>query len=265
VTELEPTIHVEANPCNPGEFFACCGLLELADRLWPGGAEGWFRGRHFCMGPVVAGNGGTLQALLDAAHRASLEQLDPADDMASPLRLAEPFGLRLDWWQDERSGGAELKTWAGQQKVVRIARAMHAVLAQPGLTSGPLFSQAAVLFDPAEPKKTVEPFYFDDRRSAQAHNLDIGFSPDAQAMSMPAYSVVEFFCLVGLQRFRPARKPQDRTYEYSAWAYPLPPAAAAAVVAGYMGGAQVQRYSFRLLFRTKYLKGFLPATPIRGD
>jgi hypothetical protein len=26
---------------NPGQFFACCGLLEFADRLWPG-AEGWF-------------------------------------------------------------------------------------------------------------------------------------------------------------------------------------------------------------------------------
>jgi hypothetical protein len=32
---------VAVDPTNPGQFFACCGLLELADRLWPG-AEGWF-------------------------------------------------------------------------------------------------------------------------------------------------------------------------------------------------------------------------------
>ena len=36
-------IRVNVDPTNPGQFFACCGLLELADRLWPG-AEGWFAG-----------------------------------------------------------------------------------------------------------------------------------------------------------------------------------------------------------------------------
>jgi len=30
----ESTIRVRVDPTNPGEFFACCGLLELADRLW---------------------------------------------------------------------------------------------------------------------------------------------------------------------------------------------------------------------------------------
>jgi len=52
--ELESTIRIRVDATNPGEFFACCGLLELADRLWcsrqvngarvPHGmlAEGWF-------------------------------------------------------------------------------------------------------------------------------------------------------------------------------------------------------------------------------
>ena len=31
---------------NPGQFFACCGLLELADRMWSG-AEGWFESAWF--------------------------------------------------------------------------------------------------------------------------------------------------------------------------------------------------------------------------
>ena len=42
------SIRVTVDPTNPGQFFACCGLLELADRLWPG-AEGWFEGREFCI------------------------------------------------------------------------------------------------------------------------------------------------------------------------------------------------------------------------
>lgn len=36
-----PSVCVRVDPVNPGQFFACCGLLELADRMW-GGVEGWF-------------------------------------------------------------------------------------------------------------------------------------------------------------------------------------------------------------------------------
>ena len=39
----QPSIRVKVDVTNPGQFFACCGLLELADRLWPG-VEGWFDG-----------------------------------------------------------------------------------------------------------------------------------------------------------------------------------------------------------------------------
>ena len=30
------SIRIAVDPTNPGQFFACCGLLELADRLWSG-------------------------------------------------------------------------------------------------------------------------------------------------------------------------------------------------------------------------------------
>ena len=41
MSDTKPNITVNVDVTNPGQFFACCGLLELADRLWPG-AEGWF-------------------------------------------------------------------------------------------------------------------------------------------------------------------------------------------------------------------------------
>ncbi len=47
----EPKIKIELEPANPGQFFACCGILELADRLW-NGAEGWFDTREFFISPV---------------------------------------------------------------------------------------------------------------------------------------------------------------------------------------------------------------------
>jgi len=31
----EADTRIRVDPTNPGQFFACCGLLELADRLWP--------------------------------------------------------------------------------------------------------------------------------------------------------------------------------------------------------------------------------------
>src|SRR3954471_22547111 len=43
-----PEITVPVDYTNPGQFFACCGLLELADRLWPG-VEGWFADGQFCI------------------------------------------------------------------------------------------------------------------------------------------------------------------------------------------------------------------------
>ncbi len=47
----EPSIRVTVDPMNPGQFFACCGLLELADRLWKE-AEGWFENAAFCLRPT---------------------------------------------------------------------------------------------------------------------------------------------------------------------------------------------------------------------
>lgn len=247
----EPSIRIAVDPTNPGQFFACCGLLELAGRHWPG-SNGWFADGAFCISAP-----GTLQNLLSAIRTAPMEQIDPDDLMTSPLLLPAPFSLRLDWWLDDRSGGSSFKTWAGQQKVVRIAAAMHAVI-DPAALPDSLFNTAAVLFDPIERKK-VEPFYFDARRASQAHSVDIGFSPDAQGMAMPVFAATEFLCLIGLQRFRPASN-GDKTFRYVAWHLPLVPSVASAVAVGAVPMPESTNYTFRLVFRTKYSKGFLSAT-----
>lgn len=246
-----PSIRIAVDPTNPGQFFACCGLLELADRLWPD-SNGWFDDGAFCISA-----GGTLQNLLSAIRTARMEQIDQDDLMTSPLLMPAPFSLRLDWWLDDRSGGSSFKTWAGQQKVVRIAAAMHAVI-DPEVSPACLLNTAAVLFDPIE-KKKVEPFYFDARRASQAHSVDIGFSPDAQGMTMPVFAATEFLCMIGLQRFRPGSN-GDKTFRYVAWHLPLAPSVASAVAIGAVPTPDSTSYTFRLVFRTKYSKGFLSAT-----
>jgi CRISPR-associated protein Csb3 len=255
----EPSIRVNVDVTNPGQFFACCGLLELADRLWPG-AEGWFGDGYF----VIQGTGG-LAALVDALESASLQQLDCDDDMASPLHLGTPFGLRLDWWVNPSLNGSPLKVWAGSMRGARIARAMKHAIAQIESLDD-LLTFAVVVYDPDQFRKKVEPFYFDGRRGSNAQSIDVGFAPDSVSMKTVACPALELLCLVGLQRFRPATTDTRRVFEYATWSTPLPPAAAASAVCGASQPGAGRVYRFENAFRTdqRKHKSFLPASHI-GD
>lgn len=255
----EPSITVNVDVTNPGQFFACCGLLELADRLWPG-AEGWFENAVFCVNAA-----GTLPELWTQLTEAELHSLDPDDETASPMRLVAPFGLTLDWWKDEQAGGRRLKIWAGSMRGVRIAQAMKAAIVGAAEYGRPL-DYATVVYDPDNPKMKVEPFYYDARRGRSARPIDIGFSPDSLAMTSVAYPAVEFLCLVGLQRFRPRPTSQRRIFEYHTWRTPLPPFLATVAASGLAALADGLGYRFENAFRTdqKKHKSFLPATPMES-
>src|SRR5437016_3759200 len=105
------TITIPVDFTNPGHFFACCGMLELADRL-DADAVGCFNERAFTLRSRV--DFPSLKNVLVATQCGSLEP----DDLYTPvLHIAGSVNLRLDWWQDGRAGGKSLKTWAGQQRV----------------------------------------------------------------------------------------------------------------------------------------------------
>jgi CRISPR-associated protein Csb3 len=147
---IEPNIRVAVDPTNPGQFFACCGLLELADRLWsdasqPPAAEGWFSPdatefRIRCGGTLVE----LLQAIsqlnitntMTAAERARLKalgELKGAVLKKSPELEEEKKALEkkvredaivlpgampftIDWFLDDHAGGSRFKTWAGRSR-----------------------------------------------------------------------------------------------------------------------------------------------------
>jgi CRISPR-associated protein Csb3 len=260
MTSTQAPWHVQCDPTNPGQFFACCGLLELADRLL-GSAEGWFEGSCFAINAR-----GTLAELVQQISQAPLKPLDPDDDTASPMQIGAPFLLRLDWWHDNATGGADLKVWAGSMRSFRIARAMQAALGKPQLQHPGLLNEGLVVYDVDQPDNKVEPFYFDARRGLNAHPLDLGFSPDALEMTTVAYPAVEFLALVGLQRARPVPTSQRRAFEYCTWQLPLAPLLVPAAVAGCLPHAGTRRYRFKTAFRTdqKRHKSFLPAIAL-GD
>lgn len=259
MTFPKPDITIDVDVTNPGEFFACCGLLEVAGRLWPG-AEGWFdRGRF-----LVACDG-ELPELLKAVCDADLKQLEPDNDTASPIGLGDPFDLVLDWWNDKLADGKALKVWAGSMRSVRIARAMQRAVADVPDPER-LFGYSVVVYDPDNKRKKVEPYYFDSRRGCNAHSLDIGFAPDSLKMTTVASPALEFLCLIGLQRFRPATTDQRRVFDYFLWDVPLAIEVAPAAASGMLACASGNSYRFENAFRTdqKKHKSFLPATPIGG-
>jgi CRISPR-associated protein Csb3 len=259
---IKANFEIRVDLANPGQFFACCGLLELANRLWPA-AVGWFDETSFRIHSEGKANIGELVRRVVAAD---LDQIDSNNETSSPIQIRDPFHLRLDWWEDERAGGKELKVWAGSMRGVRIARAMQAKMSEEECQTSSLLDFAAVVYDPSEPDKKVEPFYFDARRGSSALPIDIGFSPDALQMTNLAYPAVEFFCLVGLQRFRPACIGR-RLFEYHTWSMPLDVAIAPAAAAGLIQDRDARTFRFQVAFRTdqRKHKAFIEATLIEGE
>lgn len=257
------SIHVTVDPTNPGEFFACCGLLELADRIGPG-AEGWFaeNDRQFHMSGTVP-----LAELVQRIVNAEVKLLDE-DDIYSG-RVLIGIGSRplaLDWWHElgGRKDARDLKVWAGTMESRGIARAMQQAMRGTAFHSPDLFNVGMIVADADDQRKKKEPFYFDARRGPNAHARDVGFSVNDLGLTTTAYPAVEFLCLVGLQRCLPARNGNTRIYDYFTWCEPLPASLLSAAVPGLLPCVGGLGYRFENWFRTgqKKHKAFRHATPI---
>jgi hypothetical protein len=237
---------------SPGQFFACCGLLELADRLWPG-AEGWFQvgGMQSCF-QIAAKPGASLEGLLANAQRLDFDSAggQSGDDEESsgpvkPIVVTSPITLVLDWWSDR-----SIKPWAGSMKEREILKAM---LCEINPASRDPLNEAKVARDCASQQKR-EPFYFDCRRGCNAHPLDSGFSPDTQEMESECFPAVEAMCFIGLQRARPAPADVPNRSLYVVWSEPLPVNALAPVVCGAVRLPGSSAFRFDNFFRTDQRK-----------
>jgi CRISPR-associated protein Csb3 len=287
-------INVPVDLTNPGQFFACCGLLELADRLWPG-AQGWFDGGQFRLAVSVMAEDDPFAKLLDSITSSKLgntmcdAQIDRLEQLGKmskqhrsgspglelekkelealrreePIVLGMPLGLRIDWFRDDDAGGSRFKTWAGQQSVLDIATAMKEGIPGAGVTS------ESTLWNHA--RRTGLPFNFDSDLGGQGSALDIGFSFDAlngsertriEGTCRPALELLAF---IGLNRFRPREISGQNRFIYAAWHQPLPASVSAAATCQAIPADRAPCFEFRLLYRTKYLKSFLTAIPFQGD
>jgi CRISPR-associated protein Csb3 len=260
-TQPQPLM-IDVDAANPGQFFACCALLELADRLWPG-AEGWFTSDDRAF-QIQCGSH-TLEELLHSVAHAELEVLNPDDLLSSPIRIAHPFRpLTVDWWENDQTGARDFKVWAGKMESVGIARAMQHAIRDPSLHHSAILNYGSVVMNPDQPGKKREPFYFDARRAPNSHSVDVGFSANDLDLTTLAHPAVELLCLIGLQVARPAFTPQKRIYEYSTWSLPLSPGLLLAAATGAAEVPNSRTYRFENWFRTgqKKHKAFRPAIPL---
>ncbi len=252
-------LRIPLDPCNPGQFYACCGLIELFDIT---GAQtlsnfevNWRRPREATF--VLASEASLeLSAITQAMREAEYKLLPrpeaqdkaPDKDSIAPSLVAI-FGKKivLDWWLEcfwHRA--CSLKCWAGQvttQKLVSILP--------------PLLADNNVSFD--DGVLTTTRFGIDPRSAWVA--LSLGYSPNAQGQDSRTYPVVELLGAFGLQGFRPAGS-RAEGFTYYLWLNPLPRSVARSVCARAWPGCESAAYRFSLGGRGKSYKYFSFAEPL---
>ena len=156
--------------------------------------------------------------------------------------------------------GTYVKTWAGQQGVLKIATDMKRAIQPTPSKVNPAEAcfRASVL-------GAGLPFYFDSDIGAQLTAIDVGFSADPLKINSAVRPFIELLAFIGLQRFRPCKSESENRYGYATWSEPLSPILAAAVCGCAIEVLATARYEFSTQFRNDYYKSFLPSQPVRGD
>jgi CRISPR-associated protein Csx14 len=246
-------ISVPFDPTNPGQFYACCALIDLFDLS---GARVQSRFRVSDHHPRTAEfelrseQQMDLSLLLSEIRIASFEAINHPEKAVKPIRLSLARGdILLDWWFDPfRIKTVSIKCWAGQ---VTTERLMAELL--------PMIDPAAdikVLFQVPRMMKTR---FGVDPRSAW-NSLDIGYSPNEHNQDTTTYPLVELLAAIGLQGFRPNSQTRSSVM-YSVWKNWLPrvPARRAATIG--WPGLSCRSYQFSIEKRGQSYKYFTFATP----
>jgi len=235
-----PEYRIPVDLHNPGQFFACCGLFEIADLIAPGADACFEEGPVFVLGtearipPRILLEGG--EDLTEKPYDATLEPLT--------LRI-EGEAFVLSWWLNEtRTAKTALKTWGGQQTPRRVFSELLGQL-DNSIPAERLFSSAVY---------SKSRFGVDARSAWEA--LDAGYSPNDIGQDAATFPWVEVLAVVGLQGFRPPKQKRAH-YRYSAWRDRLPLVAARAACAAPWTGLDVQSFDFPVEGRGQGYKTFL--------
>jgi CRISPR-associated protein Csb3 len=232
---------------NPGQFFACCGLLELANAYFFNvkmldAPLAWFGESQFHLSCDTT-------EMLESFYQCKIQPIsdensgeDDPEEKSGTILLADPFQIRLDWWSDLQCRRMGLKTWSGGQTVSGFFEGMRKAVVGATTRPGSLLLHRLRLRDP-------KPFYFDAGNSRNTA-LDVGFSTDAYKLDLFVSPATELLALIGLQRFRPYEIESRVRCGYMTWKEPLPIEIAAAVACGALPTLSETHFSCPLVNRT---------------
>jgi hypothetical protein len=269
-----PNVVIPVDLTNPGQFFACCGLLELASRI-DENALGWFDGSKYCISSYAEdfldkffGCTVEVDTSYHAADPDDGEEEDPLDGddchrgRVFPMRLGPPFRLLLNWWTDDDAQGQKLKLWTAGQRVTDLLLGHHKkkkkkakgkpdeIIRMYTPSTREHFAKVVQEYPDdwlrkAVPIDSPAAFSFDSRLSRN-NALDLGHVTHSTLAFSPATDVL---CLIGFQRFRPRMIEVWNRNLYCTWSEPLPVIAAPLAVLGMLPSLIDQYFEFPIKAR----------------
>lgn len=255
----QSSFSVNVDVTNPGQFFACCGLLELAHRLWPG-AEGWFGEGSFSLATLGKQNILPMD-LLDLLIRCDVDLASEraSDPKTAPLELGPPISMRLDWWLKDDGKPNLFKTWAAnasaQQMFCKWRRPLKENLATFAADTEHLLAVTT---------RQQGSYGFDSELGWDALNVGFSLNEHAGLKQLPTHPAVELLGAIGLQRFFPVFKEKEQVVEYVTWRAPLNASVACVAAVGRLSVVTMQRLRTRFVFRGSF-KGLDQAINVQGD
>jgi len=257
---------------NPGQVFACLGLLEAADVLLGDARAGfdWSDPSRVEFQLQCNGDDDPFKTVLEFLLTADRKSLSPFEEIEErdgwntvtragisssrlynrngklqnallPIELSrDAHSLVFDYWANEGTGKTQLTLWTATNKNsarVRFEKlmmaAIEAVDGQADYWSDPLNLGAVV---PAN-------FRLELRRNWVS--LDLGFSPDklnkgpkCRHLSIISYPFVELLAALGLSHARPTKN-KKLEWSYFPWSDALPPPLARAAISERVFASQV--------------------------
>lgn len=262
---------ISVDVLNPGQVFACLGLLELLNLHSDDACGGfdWSQSDRVTFHISSRSLDNPIRVVLESLASARIEALVPSqydtrlldttwatastptfpgtsvDRKTLPIRLSDgrrPLYFDLTSWCPARK--REFKLYSGQQSSYQIATSMLAAIQELWR------SRKSELLD--DPFGVITPlggssFKLDARKSWTA--IDAGYSPDEENHRVESSPLVELLAAIGLEYARP-RAADDRAHDddlrYAIWSGLLPPILARPAIGAISVGCPQRFFKFTL-------------------
>lgn len=267
---------------NPGQVFACLGLLEAADVLcgpaeggfdWTGKPQYTLRAEaenplvevfRFLATAKIAAIAPAVSKLSDEYGLLTIHDSEPVfpgpELKASilPVTLSDESGraIRLSHWSESNDSTAGLdntKFWGGAGGYSGAARARDL---QQAFVASLTENMNEALNAPFNVSALLSNgFRLEMRRDYVP--IDVGFSPNNHgSMEIVGFPLVELLAAIGLECARPIRV-RRLAYQYAVWGKILPPLLARPALSGHLSGFPARHFSMKLGQPNKFDRSIL--------